>query len=629
MNRTTRVNPGQRVLAPSAAVDHHGPNGDANHRIAQEIAITTASRVLAITRERSGRLWISIEGKGVYRLNGASWNTLESLGGPKGSALAAFTDSTGRTWFGFQNATVAVVEGDALRTFSRKDGLPAGSISSFQDSGPNVWLGGNNGVTLFSGGRFHPVAPADGGEFTGITGMIASSGLWLNERRGIIHIPTEEVKLLQSDPRHRAKFELFDLRDGLPQQRPGSIASPSAIQTNNGLLWFATPGGLVWIDPKRIPRNALPPPVAIETLVAEGRTYGASAPLALPAHTANLNITYTALSLAIPERVQFRYLLEGVDRAWQEVGTRREAFYNNLGPGSYRFRVLACNNDGVWNETGAALEFSIAPAYYQTWWFAALCGLAALAGLWSLDLLRVRQVTAQLHERLGERLAERERIARDLHDTLLQSVQGLMLHFHAVLRKLPGEDPLRPVIENALRTADQVVVEGRDRVRGLRAAEDSQQDLALLLSRCGEEFSNTSKTSFRMSIVGTPCILDPIVRDEVVAIGREALVNAFRHAQAAAVEVEITYDRSALRLRVRDDGKGIDQRTLDKGMPGHWGLSGMRERAQKLAGHLNLWSRPGAGTELDLSIPAKVAYPRTPRTARGEWFKRWVHRGPK
>lgn len=591
-----------------------------------EAALTIASRVIALTRERSGRLWISIEGKGVYRLNGASWTTLESLGGPKGSALAAFTDTRGRTWFGFQNATVALIEGDTLRTFSRKDGVPAGNISAIQDSGSSVWLGGNNGVTLFSGGRFHPVTPANGGEFSGITGMIAASGLWLNERRGIIHISAEETKLLQNNPRHPVMYELFDLRDGLPQQRPGSIASPSTVQTNNGLLWFATPGGLVWIDPKRIPRNALPPPVAIETLVADGERHSASAPVALPAHTANLHIEYTALSLTIPERVRFRYLLDGVDKGWQDVGARREAFYTNLGPGSYRFRLTACNNEGIWSEAGATLDFTIAPAYYQTWWFTVLCGLAGLAALWLLYLLRVRQVTAQIHARLGERLAERERIARELHDTLLQSVQGLMLHFDAAVRKLPGQDPIRPVIESALRTAEQVVIEGRDRVRDLRSASAPVEDLATLLSRCGEEFKKTTTTAFKVSVMGTPRHLDPIVRDEVHAIGREALVNAFRHAQAVKIEMEITYDRTTLRLRVRDDGKGVNQQTLDQGMPDHWGLSGMRERAQKLGGHLSLWSRPGAGTEVDLTIPAKVAYPRTPQLSPAQRLKLWLQR---
>lgn len=586
-----------------------------------EAAITISSRAIALTRERSGRLWLSVEGKGVYRLNGATWITLESLGGPKGGALAAFTDSLGRSWFGFQNGTVAVVEGDTLRTFTRKDGVPAGNISSIQGSGPDVWIGGNNGVALFSGGRFHPLIPAVGEEFSGITGLIASSGLWLNERRGIVHISAGEIRLFQGDPGHRVNFELFDLRDGLPQHRPGSIASPSALQTTNGLLWFATPGGLVWLDPKRIPRNALPPPVVIETLVANGQRHSATAPLALPAHTGNLNIEYTALSLTIPERVRFRYQLDGVDKGWQDVGTRREAFYTNLGPGTYRFRVKACNNEGIWNEAGAALDFTIAPAYYQTWWFLALCGLAGLAALWLLYLLRVRQVTAQVHARLGERMAERERIARELHDTLLQSVQGLMLHFEAAVRKLPGQDPIRPVIESALRTAEQVVIEGRDRVRDLRSASAPVEDLAALLSRCGEEFKRTTTTAFKVSVVGTPHSLDPIVRDEVHAIGREALVNAFRHAQAATIEVEITYARIALRLRVRDDGRGVNQQTLDEGMPDHWGLSGMRERAQKLGGHVSLWSRPGAGTEVDLTIPAKVAYPRAPQLSPKQRLK--------
>jgi signal transduction histidine kinase len=267
------------------------------------------------------------------------------------------------------------------------------------------------------------------------------------------------------------------------------------------------------------------------------------------------------------------------------------------------------------------LDFIIAPTFYQTWWFEALCGVAAAGFIWLVYFLRMNQVTVQLQLRLGERLEERERIARELHDTLLQGVQGLMLHFDAAMKQLPPLGPARPMMERALQIADQVLLEGRERVRGLRAAPMPLQDLSILLARCGEELAAGSATAFKLAIVGAPRALDPIVLDEMYRIGREALVNAFRHSMASSIEIEITYDRASLQLRIRDDGRGIDQETLESGMPGHWGLSGMRERARKLGGQLGFWSRPGAGTEVDLTIPARLAYARRLLPSRS-WFRR-------
>jgi signal transduction histidine kinase len=232
----------------------------------------------------------------------------------------------------------------------------------------------------------------------------------------------------------------------------------------------ATNEGLVWIDPKRILRNTVPPPVVIESILANTRDYALSESSRLPAHTTNLRVAYTALSLTIPERVRFRYRLEGLETEWQDAGTRREAFYTNLGPGRYRFRVIACNNDGIWNEVGASLGIVIAPAWYQTVWFKLLCILATIGIILSLYVLRLRQLTAQVQGRLSERLVERERIARELHDTLLQSFQGLVFCFQGVLNQLLDHEPARQVMESALDRADEVLIEDQLRVRDRTAA---------------------------------------------------------------------------------------------------------------------------------------------------------------
>jgi signal transduction histidine kinase len=347
-------------------------------------------------------------------------------------------------------------------------------------------------------------------------------------------------------------------------------------------------------------------------------------------HTNDLQIDYSAGSLTVPERVRFRYKLEGLDRDWQDVGVRREAHYTNLGPGHYTFRVTAANNDGVWNNTGASVDFVIAPAFYQTGWFYALCALAGAAILAALYRLRMRQLAAQIRGRLEERLAERERIARDLHDTLLQGMQGLIWRFQAATDRIPSSEPARQLMEQSLDRADQLLAESRDKVKDLRPASSEAADLAQSIAAEGKEFSGTHAAEFRVSVFGARRELHPIVREEGFLIAREALANAFRHAQAAHIEAEVGYDKIALQVRIRDDGKGIATKVLDEGgAPGHFGLMGMRERARKLGAQLDVWSRPGAGTEIDLRVPAKVAYARPRRASRSGSAARPVARSAK
>ena len=331
----------------------------------------------------------------------------------------------------------------------------------------------------------------------------------------------------------------------------------------------------------------------------------------LPMHTTNVRIAYSAASLTIPERVRFRYRLSGLEREWQDVGDRREAIYTNLGPGNYSFHVIASNNDGVWNETGATLAFTIAPAFYQTQWFIALCVLLCLVILRLLYMIRIRQVSTQVRGRLEERLAERERIARELHDTLLQSVQGLVLRFRAAVIRLPQQEPARQALEQALDRADGVLAEGRDRVKDLRSSPGGDLDLPQAITALGEELAIEDGPHFKATVEGSARALHPIVREELMFIAREALTNAFHHAAARQIEVEMSYGEDELRIRIRDDGKGIDTDVLrDGGKAGHWGLLGMRERAQKIRATLTIWSKAGAGTELDVRTPAHMAYQR-------------------
>jgi signal transduction histidine kinase len=376
----------------------------------------------------------------------------------------------------------------------------------------------------------------------------------------------------------------------------------------------------------RMRRNSLPPPVTIWSVTAGNRTYPVTADaLRLPVHTSKLAIEYTAGSLTVPERVRFRYKLDGSDREWQDAGGRREVFYTNLAPGEYSFHVIASNNDGVWNTDGSSINFTISPAFYQTTWFRVLSGLVGFLLLWRLYDFRAGQIRAKVRARLEERLAERERIARDLHDTLLQGVEGLVLRFQAAANRISRREPARELLERALERADQVLEESRDRVMNLRDGSGDAGELAQTLAAAGEELAALYPAQFRGSIEGNPRDLHPIAREELLLIGREALANAFRHAGASMIEAEVSYGDTAVKIRVRDDGRGIDAAVLNSGRPGHWGLQGMRERAGHLRANLEVWSRPGIGTEIELSLQAELAYRRGRR--RAPW-SRWRRAAP-
>ena len=360
----------------------------------------------------------------------------------------------------------------------------------------------------------------------------------------------------------------------------------------------------------------------VEQIIADHQPYDVMSqgdrPIRLPALSRDLQIDYTALSLVAPEKNRFKIKLEGWDREWRDMGNRRQAFYNNLPPRNYRFRVIASNNSGVWNEAGAALEFSVAPAYYQTLWFRLTMVAAALGFLAALYQLRLRRLAWQFNMRLEERVNERTRVARDLHDTLLQSFHAVVLRLQAVTFLPPAE--ARQALENVIDDAGHAIVEARDAVQGLRSATVVSADLPSLISALGEELiasqSDERAPAVSVNVEGSPREIVPLVRDEIYRIAREALRNAFRHADASRIQVEIRYAPRVLRVRIRDDGKGVDQEVVDRGgRSGHYGLAGMRERAELIKGTLTLWSERGSGTEVELTIPASVAYAK-PSTAR-------------
>lgn len=567
--------------------------------------------VQAMARDRSGDLWVSIVRRGIYKWSGRQWSAyggLEALARQPAVTLAA--DASGRVWFGYTEGRMAVVDGTRVRQFSAQDGPGVGNVTALYAKRSHVWVGGEFGLAFFDGTGFRTVVHDSGAAFNTVTGIVetADGDLWINGRDGVTHFPASETALIARDPAHRPHGETFGIFDGVEGNGVRLRPLPSLIEDTDGKIWFLTDRGLYGIDPQRIHRNPFPPPVVIESLDVGDQTFMPRGKIALSPGTTSLRIDYVGLSLTSAEKVHYRYRMDGVDADWRDAQGRRQALYTGLGPGRHRFHVIAANNDGVWNQTGATLEILIPPTFVQTGWFIALCAAGIGFMVWVTVKIRVRQVSARMRDRFAERLAERERIARELHDTLLQSTQGLILKFQAVANRIAPADATSVMLKDALDLADAELVEARNRILNLRESADPSGGLADALTAFGEELARAHSVTFRATVEGRQRRLQPVAKDEIYRIGREALLNAFRHARAATVEAQITYAATDFRLRIRDDGVGMDEDVARAGVPGHWGLRGMRERALRIGGQLDIRSRPGSGTELALQLDAKSAY---------------------
>jgi signal transduction histidine kinase/ligand-binding sensor domain-containing protein len=494
------------------------------------------------------------------------------------------------------------------------------------DSQNAVWAGTNKGLYRWGDAKLTLMDTKNGLPCSRIYSSIQDDhgSHWLRTECGILRISADDWERWIRFPESKISVAVFDALDGVRSGVPQE-GQPLATMSGDGRLWFATETSVQMVDPSR-PTNLLLPPVHIEEVVADHKTYESLDKIAVPHLRGELEIDYTALSYKIPQKVLFRYKLEGHDTEWNEVGTRRQAFYNNLPPGKYRFHVIACNNDGVWNEAGESLDFSVLPAYYQTTWFRALCGAAVLLLLWLLYQYRVRQLQHQFNIGLEAQVSERMRIARELHDTLLQSFHGLLLRFQAASNLLPARpDDAKKRLDVAIDQGSHAIAEGRDAVQGLRSPTQTTNDLAMTLRILGDELvageTGTEPPVIDVSVEGQPRSLRPIVRDEAFRISAEALRNAFRHAQAKRIETEIRYGADEFRVRVRDDGRGMDV-GAPSGITGHFGLPGMRERAKGIGANLEVWSNRDSGTEVQLTVPHSVAYETPEDQTRFRVFRR-------
>jgi signal transduction histidine kinase len=581
----------------------------------------------AITQDRKGGLWVSLGRHGLYRYADGSWTINGGRSDfPKTGVVSEFTDTASRIWFGFTRNQLAMLDGDNLRVFGPNDGLSVGNVLVVAGRGPDVWIGGDHGLQRYLNGRLLSINAMDNDMLRGISGIIerANGDLWLNGITGVFHISQAEVSGALQDPTHRVTGEHFGGREGLPgyaaQVRPLS----SAVEGPDGHLWFAVNNGVVWLDPNHSQHPVTALPISIQSVYAEGQYYDLNTPLRFPAYTSNVEINYVAVNLSAPERVHYRYKLQETDKDWREVRTAEPVTFRSLPPGSYHFVVATSDTNGAWSDKVANVEFTILPAYYQTMWFRLAMiatGLLLVVGFYHL---RLRQATARLNVLFDERLAERTLIARELHDTLLQTVQGSKFVADDALEQTKDASQMRRALEKLSDWLGRATQEGRAALNSLRTSTVETNDLAAALRRVIEECVIDSSVSVKFSATGGRRDMHPVARDEIYRIGYEAIRNACEHAAASELKIALTYARD-LTLRVSDNGVGIEPVVVTEGKEGHFGLQGMRERAQRIGGKLTIVSAPNSGTEMTLMVPGRVIF-RTAHPTRLESLRKVFRR---
>jgi signal transduction histidine kinase len=566
-----------------------------------------------------------------------------------GSIVALHRSRDGTIWAGTVDAGASVrrANGAGFDTYTVADGLASNIISSIAETGDGaVWLGTPQGLSGFAGGRWRTYRAADGvppGAVNCLLGAGGDASLWAGTTAGLVRIvegrvvasslPSvlrDQIVGLAEDNRGSLWVATSTriLRVALDRLRRGTLSDGdirefekadglrsvettrrerSLIQSPDGRIWLSTTRGLAVVDPARLPTR-MPAIAGVHAILVDGVPLDlfAGAALRVPPHRERIAFELVGVSLSFPQQVRLRYRLDGSDRDWSPATTATEAIYTNLAPGPYRFRVMSSTGDGQWRESDAAVAFVVEPAFWQTSWFRILVVATCVGLAFAAWRLRTRQLTRQLNVRFEERLAERTRIAQELHDTLLQGVMSASMQLHSAVDDLPADTPNRQELERVLLLMTRVSDEGRVAVRGLRT--ESGDDLEQAFCLVQQEYASRNGADFEVTVEGRVRTIHPLIRDEVYRIGREALVNAFRHARATKIEIELEYSPRRLRMLIRDDGCGIDPNVLHAGRDGHWGLAGMRERAHRIGGQLTLSSRASSGTEVELVLPASVAF---------------------
>ena len=577
--------------------------------------------VYVVHENRDGTVWAGTLSGGLSRWKNGSFKTYSIANGLGANSVSTILEgSNGTMWFGTPNG-LASLSNEQWHTYTSQDGLPPGNVNCLLESPAGVlWIGTVNGLAIMRSGNIRLLNGGPEALHEKIFGMVADKkgSIWLATEGHILQIERDEVL---NDELSDKAFREYGLEDGLRSTRVVKRQKSVVVDTL-GRIWLSTEKGLSFVDPKAISFASAPALVHIEGVSSDGRFLQLADTLHIPAPHRRITLDYTALSLAVPDRIRFKYKLDGYDQDWSEATATREAVYTNLPADNYRFRVIASNSEGVWNSAESSVQLIIEPLFWQTWWFRLSCALALVFVALALVRLRMAQLTSRLNIRFEERLAERTRIAQELHDTLLQGILSASMQLHVANEHLPSSSAAKPLVSRVLELMGSVIEEGRNALQGLRSTKWSLSNLEQTLLQIRQEFPLQSQTAFRVIVEGSPRRLSPIVRDEVYRICYEALSNAFRHSHASDIEVEIEYAPHYLRVLIRDNGSGINPQVLRHGREGHWGLTGMKERTERIGAKLRVLSRAEAGTEVEISVPGQLAF-ESPQGGRSDaWLSK-------
>ena len=600
--------------------------------------------VLALFGDADGNVWIGTP-DGLNRFRDGKFKTFTSADGLANDFVRSiYADHGGNLWIGTRGGLTRL-RGDRFDIYTTVDGLPNDFVGTiYEDSQGNIWIGTLGGLSKFRDGKFTTYTTSDGlssdvvislhedadgalwigtsgggldrlrqGKFTAYTtrnglpddvvyGILEDRGnsLWLSSNRGIFRLDKKELNDFANGTIRSVTPVLYGPADGMITRECSGGGHPAGWRSADGKLWFSTIKGVAMIDPEKIKLNDQPPPVAIEEIRIDDESITPSQTIELGPGKSRLDFYYTALSFVAPEKVRFKYKLEGFDKDWVDGGTRRVAYYTNLRPGRYKFRVIAANNDGLWSPAGAAFDLYLKPHFYQTFWFYALCVLVLAGIVWQLYRFRLRRIESQF----AAVLQERNRIAREIHDNLAQEMLGISVQLEVVARMMPASaESARSHLDRVRMLVRHGIAEARRYVWDLRSQALDKNDLPSALSDTARRLTTETEVQAKVEVSGTFRPLSPLIEGNLLRIGQEAINNAVRHAQARNILINLKFDARRVQLSVQDDGRGFNYERSMNGDGKHFGLIGMQERAERIRGTLKIDSRADAGTKVLVDVP--------------------------
>jgi ligand-binding sensor domain-containing protein/signal transduction histidine kinase len=558
-------------------------------------------RVQCLFLDHRGTLWIGTSG-GLASLRDG--RLLEPVAGPAGAGISilAIGEDSARHVLVASEGGLWVLKHGRLREFA-PDGIRLRDVDAlYQDPQGSLWMGTlGSGLLLWKDGKLFRYTVKDGlfdDEVYGIA-RDAQDRLWMACSKGIFGVSRSDLLRFAAGQIHTLQSTPYSPTDVLRTIECKAGVQPAAWTMQDGSLWFSTIRGLLVIDPKNLLKKLQPPEVVIEEVTVNGQSERPADVSRLAPDQKNIEFRYTGLSYRLPSRITFRHKLEGFDKSWINADTRREAYYANLPPGKYRFRVTACNVDGTCNDTGSTVAFAIAPHYYQRAWFWPLAVAGLGLGAWLAYQVRIRA----LKQHFQIILAERNRIARELHDTLIQGFSGVTMQMQALAAHWPGSEE-RKVLEEIIQDAGTSLREARRSVAGLRSSSGAQSGLSSAIAQAARQITETGDIRLCLDLDEGPSNLGAEAEYNLLRIAQEAVTNSVKHSGARTIAVALQSEPDAVRLSVKDDGSGLPEGNGVYSAPGHYGLTGMRERATQIGAQLQLESVPGEGTTVRVVLPA-------------------------